>query len=147
MSVSASWKEPAPGWIDNINGLTGLLIGAGKGVIRSMLCNRVYLADMMPCDIVVNATIAFAWVIGSKGPMKSAFLNVTSNKKNQISWGDMLEISKKHVYANPFSRKKFHKAKNDNEISLSTCYQNSIYLLSVFCFLIRHSLYIYLTNI
>jgi len=40
------------------------------------------------------------------------FLNVTVNEENPISWGDVLEIGKKHAFANPFSRKKFqHEAK------------------------------------
>lgn len=31
--------EPVPGWVDSLNGPIGILVGAGKGVIRSMLCN------------------------------------------------------------------------------------------------------------
>ncbi|RLU25754.1 hypothetical protein DMN91_001912 [Ooceraea biroi] len=84
--VAASWKEPVPGWIDNMNGPTGLLIGAGKGVIRSMLCNANYLINMVPCDMAINATIAFAWRVGSEKCTKPMFLNVTMNKENQISW-------------------------------------------------------------
>lgn len=33
------YQDPIPGWTDNINGPTGLLIGAGKGVIRTMYCD------------------------------------------------------------------------------------------------------------
>ncbi|EZA60711.1 Putative fatty acyl-CoA reductase [Ooceraea biroi] len=102
--VAASWKEPVPGWIDNMNGPTGLLIGAGKGVIRSMLCNANYLINMVPCDMAINATIAFAWRVGSEKCTKPMFLNVTMNKENQISWGDALEIGKKHLFTNPFSQ-------------------------------------------
>uniref|UniRef100_A0A2A4J9G5 Fatty acyl-CoA reductase n=1 Tax=Heliothis virescens TaxID=7102 RepID=A0A2A4J9G5_HELVI len=29
--VTAVWKEPIPGWVDNLNGPTGLVIGSGKG--------------------------------------------------------------------------------------------------------------------
>ncbi|KRT84622.1 epimerase, partial [Oryctes borbonicus] len=42
------WKEPIPGWTDNINGPMGLLIGAGKGVIRTMYCNQQGYADFIP---------------------------------------------------------------------------------------------------
>ncbi|XP_033179622.1 putative fatty acyl-CoA reductase CG5065 isoform X2 [Bombus vosnesenskii] len=48
------WKEPVPGWTDNINGPTGLLIGAGKGVIRTMYCNDSSYADYLPVDIAVS---------------------------------------------------------------------------------------------
>lgn len=52
------WKEPIPGWTDNINGPAGLLIGAGKGVIRTMYCNSDGYADFLPVDIGVNAMLA-----------------------------------------------------------------------------------------
>lgn len=51
------WKDPLPGWTDNINGPTGLLIGAGKGVIRTMYCNENGYADYLPADIAVNAIL------------------------------------------------------------------------------------------
>lgn len=51
------WKEPLPGWTDNINGPTGLLIGAGKGVIRTMYGRKDYFADYVSVDIVANGLI------------------------------------------------------------------------------------------
>lgn len=102
--VAASWKEPVPGWVDNVNGPTGLMIGAGKGVIRSMLCNANYLTDIIPCDMAVNATIALAWQVGSEKSTKPIYLNATANRKNPISWGDAIDIGKKHAIANPFSQ-------------------------------------------
>lgn len=51
------WQDPLPGWIDNINGPAGLLIAAGKGVLRSMYCNSQRYADFLPVDIAVNALI------------------------------------------------------------------------------------------
>lgn len=52
------WLEPLPGWTDNINGPTGLLIGAGKGVIRTMWCQGDGYADYVPVDIAVNCMLA-----------------------------------------------------------------------------------------
>ncbi|KAL0122076.1 hypothetical protein PUN28_007090 [Cardiocondyla obscurior] len=102
--VTASYKEPVPGWVDNMNGPTGLMIGAGKGVIRSMLCNENYMSDIIPCDMAVNATIALSWLVGTKKSTKPIFLNATVNPENPISWGDALKIGKKHVLENPFSQ-------------------------------------------
>lgn len=55
------WKEPLPGWTDNINGPTGLLIGAGKGVIRTMLCDDQGYADYLPVDIAANGILVSTW--------------------------------------------------------------------------------------
>lgn len=39
----------------------GLLIGAGKGVIRTMYCNENGYADYVPVDIAVNAVLVATW--------------------------------------------------------------------------------------
>lgn len=44
-----------------MNGPTGLLIGAGKGVIRTMYCDQNIYADYLPVDIAVNAIIIVVW--------------------------------------------------------------------------------------
>lgn len=54
-----------PGWVDNLNGPTGLLIGAGKGVIRSMHCNGEYHAEVVPVDIAINAVIVIAYKLAT----------------------------------------------------------------------------------
>ncbi|KOB66926.1 Fatty acyl-CoA reductase 1, partial [Operophtera brumata] len=38
-------NEPIPGWVDSLNGPVGVMIGAGKGVIRTMLCDGRYTAQ------------------------------------------------------------------------------------------------------
>lgn len=53
--------EPLPGWVDSLNGPVGLLVGAGKGVIRSMLVEEKNHAEVIPVDIVANALISMAW--------------------------------------------------------------------------------------
>ncbi|XP_066593582.1 putative fatty acyl-CoA reductase CG5065 [Prorops nasuta] len=101
--VLASLKEPVPGWVENLNGPTGLMIGAGKGVIRSMLCNADYLVDVIPCDLAVNAIIAFAWRIALEKPVSPIFLNVTQNGENPLTWGEAIETGRRHAVTHPFS--------------------------------------------
>lgn len=50
-------QEPVPGWVDNLNGPTGVMIGAAKGVIRSMICNGDLKSEIIPVDISINALI------------------------------------------------------------------------------------------
>lgn len=79
------WKEPVPGWTDNINGPTGLLIGAGKGVIRTMYCNENGYADYVPVDISVNAILAITWnYIVNKDHEKRVY-NLTSSSEFKVS--------------------------------------------------------------
>ncbi|XP_001601942.1 putative fatty acyl-CoA reductase CG5065 [Nasonia vitripennis] len=101
--VIGSYKEPDRGWVDNMNGPTGLMIGASKGVIRTMLCNSDYYVDIMPCDMAVNATIALAWKVGLEQPEVPVVINLTESHDNPMTWKYALETGKKHALANPFS--------------------------------------------
>lgn len=60
----SSVKEPFPGWIDNFNGPVGLLVAAGKGVMRSIYTNPNVRADYVPVDLAIKAIILTAWAKG-----------------------------------------------------------------------------------
>ncbi|XP_018315447.1 putative fatty acyl-CoA reductase CG5065 [Mycetomoellerius zeteki] len=89
------WKEPIPGWTDNINGPTGLLIGAGKGVIRTMFCNENGYADYLPVDIAVNGLLLATWnFIYFKDYEKRVF-NMTSSAEIKITWAEIIRRGRK----------------------------------------------------
>lgn len=66
-------KEPTEGWVDALTGPIGILVGGGKGVIRSMHCNGQYKACIIPVDFAINALIVIGWKIGSS--KKRYYLN------------------------------------------------------------------------
>ncbi|XP_014212139.1 putative fatty acyl-CoA reductase CG5065 [Copidosoma floridanum] len=101
--VVGSWKEPDNGWVDNMNGPTGIMIGAGKGVIRTMLCNGDYNVDLIPCDMAVHAIIGLGWKVGRERPVEPLVVNLTESRENPITWRYALDVGKKHALANPFS--------------------------------------------
>lgn len=47
--------------VDNINGPTGLLIGAGKGVLRSMYSDPNSYGDFVPVDYAGNGIMVCSW--------------------------------------------------------------------------------------
>jgi fatty acyl-CoA reductase len=55
------WNDPLPGWTDNINGPLGLLIGAGKGVIRTMYGRGDFYLDYIPVDVAATCMICTAY--------------------------------------------------------------------------------------
>ncbi|XP_046979720.1 fatty acyl-CoA reductase 1-like isoform X2 [Schistocerca americana] len=65
-------KEPFPGWGDTFNGPVGLLIAASMGVVHVSYSRRSCVADYMPVDIAVNATILAAWKKGTERLLKIA---------------------------------------------------------------------------
>ncbi len=58
--VVPAMKEPLPGWVDSLNGPAGLMMGAAKGVIRSMLVDGDLAAEIIPVDTAINAAIIIA---------------------------------------------------------------------------------------
>lgn len=49
------------GWIDNVYGPTGVVVGAGLGVLRTLHADREMVADLVPVDLAVSALIATAY--------------------------------------------------------------------------------------
>lgn len=79
--VTAALKEPVPGWVDNLNGPTGItcssfayqaavnrriaisgsISAVGKGFLRVMKVDKDLVSDIIPVDYPINLMIAVAW--------------------------------------------------------------------------------------
>ncbi|XP_047514040.1 putative fatty acyl-CoA reductase CG5065 isoform X1 [Pieris napi] len=101
--VTASLKEPHPGWVDNMNGPTGIIVGAGKGVIRSMLCDHKQQVDALPVDLVVNGCILLAYKTALQRPKEIVVFNLARSDKNPITWGEAIDLARSNVAEYPFT--------------------------------------------
>lgn len=63
--VTPAWKEPLPGWVDSLNGPIGIMVAGGKGVLRSMMCEESFTAQVIPVDQAIAGIIAIAYTMGS----------------------------------------------------------------------------------
>ncbi|XP_076450257.1 fatty acyl-CoA reductase 1-like [Babylonia areolata] len=99
--VGASWEEPLPGWVDNLNGPTGLLVAIGKGLLRCMHGNFHGTADLIPVDTVTNAIIAVAWYTGVERPSTTLVYNCTTGQMNRLTWGQVERMSYEYFMKNP----------------------------------------------
>lgn len=91
------WKDPVPGWTDNINGPAGLLIGAGKGVIRTMYCKSNSYADYLPVDVFINGIMIAVWNYLKDGDTKSNIINFTSSAEIKVTWSEMIEAGREII--------------------------------------------------
>lgn len=87
--VTATWKEPLQGWVDNYNGPSGLYIATGKGFLRSMFGTSNCVADLTPIDLPVNVLISVAWYTAVMKPRQVLVYNVTTGGVNPFTWGEM----------------------------------------------------------
>ncbi|GAB6030004.1 hypothetical protein CHUAL_005696 [Chamberlinius hualienensis] len=102
--VVASWKEPFPGWVDNLNGPTGLMLGCGKGVIRTIYCSSEMVADFVPVDVPINMMISVAWYTATYKPNNVLVYNCTSGGINRLTWGDIQALGFKYLTHNPMNK-------------------------------------------
>ncbi|CAG2056362.1 unnamed protein product, partial [Timema podura] len=58
--VIGTHSEPLPGWIDNVYGPTGIFVGAGIGILRTINVDPCISANLVPVDMAVGALIASA---------------------------------------------------------------------------------------
>ncbi|XP_076162888.1 putative fatty acyl-CoA reductase CG5065 [Ptiloglossa arizonensis] len=59
--IGAAMKDPYPGWVDNVVGLTGLIRGSMKGIVRYHKCEPRAEADLVPVDYVTDTIICASW--------------------------------------------------------------------------------------
>lgn len=52
--MSACWKEPIPGYVDNLNGLTGAFVAFSRGIMKVSLCNADLKLDCVPVDVAAK---------------------------------------------------------------------------------------------
>lgn len=64
--VTATFKEPISAWINNIYGATGVVLGSGIGLLRTLHCNENCVADIIPADYVVSNIISSAWDVANR---------------------------------------------------------------------------------
>ncbi|XP_046742047.1 fatty acyl-CoA reductase wat-like [Diprion similis] len=103
--VIATSKEPVAGWINNVYGATGIVVGAAVGLLRTLHCDPDMIADLIPADYVINNVIVAAWDLAearnsnvnnadsSKNPEidEPPIYNVVSSCQKPITWGKFMQ--------------------------------------------------------
>jgi alcohol-forming fatty acyl-CoA reductase len=92
--VCPSYQEPYVGWVDSINGPMGVLIGASSGFLRTVHGDGNIIPDLIPCDFVVNCTIAAGASVATSENKDLKIYNCTSSKQLPISWNQFLDLSR-----------------------------------------------------
>ncbi|KAG8232904.1 hypothetical protein J437_LFUL012818 [Ladona fulva] len=84
--ITGAWKEPKPGWIASMNGPSGFLTGAAKGVLRRLPLDKNLVTDYIPVDAVVSEMIVAAWHTATTRPKKMPIYHCTSSTQTPFRW-------------------------------------------------------------
>jgi len=102
--VTAACREPMPGWVDNINGPTGIIAAVGKGFLRAARFNQEAQINMIPVDMAVNCIIAAAWHTGVRKPGRILVYNCTNGDMNPLTWTQLATLSYPHALRYPVQK-------------------------------------------
>lgn len=91
--VVATYKEPIQGWIDNMYGPTGIMVGVGTGLLRILYLTKENEAEVVPVDLCVNSLLASAWDVAVSPPYPTPpVYNYVASTQNSISWQRYIEL-------------------------------------------------------
>lgn len=107
--ITATWKEPLPGWGDTINGPSGACLLGSLGIARTMYLKPNCTSDLIPADTVVNGLINIGWymaTINSKDnnnqdDEKMKVFNITSGDVNPVTWEQFLSYGREAAVEAP----------------------------------------------
>uniref|UniRef100_A0A914I2E4 Fatty acyl-CoA reductase n=1 Tax=Globodera rostochiensis TaxID=31243 RepID=A0A914I2E4_GLORO len=101
--IGAIWREPLPGWIDNMNGPTGIFASVGKGLLTDMIGDNKSTADIIPVDIVASMLIVAAAYRSQMGQCKEVpVFHCTTGQLNPLLWERIVIYSEQFFSAFPF---------------------------------------------
>jgi alcohol-forming fatty acyl-CoA reductase len=103
--VTPSLKEPLPGWVDSLNGPSGIIVAGARGVLRCMLLDKEANFEAIPVDMAINAmiTVVKEHSTASTKPNEVPVYNVTVHKSNRITYGDLFDVVESVRYEMPLS--------------------------------------------
>ncbi|CAA7060504.1 unnamed protein product [Microthlaspi erraticum] len=105
--IESSYKEPFPGWLQGIRMSAPLILAYGKDQISHMLGDYQSHCDIIPVDMVVNATIAAMAKHGCGNVPELKVYNVTSSSHaNPLRIGELTDLSQQYLREFPLTKSK-----------------------------------------
>lgn len=102
--IESTYSQPFPGWIEGNRMLDPLIANYGKGQVSYFLADADTVVDLIPADMVVNATLAAMAKHAGKPGVE--IYHVASSIANPITLGNLAKLVFEHFKHNPYIDKK-----------------------------------------
>ncbi|KAL9428312.1 hypothetical protein AB3S75_030325 [Citrus x aurantiifolia] len=99
--IESTCKEPFPGWMEGNRMMDPIILYYGKGQLTGFLVDPNGILDVVPADMVVNATLA---AIAHHGMIQKPDINVyqiASSVVNPLVFQDLARLLHEHYSASP----------------------------------------------
>lgn len=84
--VGASWREPVPGWVDNVSAAGAIFLAIGMGLLTILPGNPRSVADIIPVDMVAASILLSAFDIAEKNDVRICHSGTSDPRENPMRW-------------------------------------------------------------
>ncbi|XP_021860839.1 fatty acyl-CoA reductase 2, chloroplastic isoform X2 [Spinacia oleracea] len=90
--IESTCKDPFPGWIEGNRMMDPVVTYYGKGLLSGFPVDPFGVIDVVPADMVVNATLAAIAKHGTGGKSEISVYQVASSVENPLVYGDLGDL-------------------------------------------------------
>ncbi|XP_060881062.1 fatty acyl-CoA reductase wat-like [Metopolophium dirhodum] len=106
--IGCTKSEPEPGWLENMNGPTGILTGVMVGFLRTVNIATDKVTDIIPADYTANALISVMWDTVKRHQdcdytkyEQPKIYNYVSSADSPLTWNEYIGGMTEHYNVSP----------------------------------------------
>ncbi|OMO68760.1 Male sterility, NAD-binding protein [Corchorus olitorius] len=100
--IESTFKEPFPGWMEGNRMMDPIVLCYGKGQLSGFLVDPNGVLDVVPADMVVNATLAAIARHGMSPKPDINIYHIASSVVNPLVFQDLARLLYEHYNSSPF---------------------------------------------
>ncbi|PHT37045.1 Fatty acyl-CoA reductase 2 [Capsicum baccatum] len=100
--IESTYREPFSGWMEGNRMMDPIILHYGKGQLTGFLVDPNGVLDVVPADMVVNATLAAIAKHGAAGKPGSNVYQVASSVVNPLVFKDLATLLFDHFNSSPY---------------------------------------------
>ncbi|PIA60027.1 hypothetical protein AQUCO_00400714v1 [Aquilegia coerulea] len=99
--IESTCREPFPGWMEGNRMMDPIILSYGKGQLTGFLVDPKGVLDVVPADMVVNATLAAMAKHGTAGEPGMNIYQIASSVVNPLVFQDLAKLLFDHFNSSP----------------------------------------------
>ncbi|CAN1306873.1 Fatty acyl-CoA reductase 2, chloroplastic [Linum perenne] len=100
--IESTYKEPFPGWMEGNRMMDPIVLYYGKGQLSGFLVDPNGVLDVVPADMVVNATLAAMARHGMEQKPEINVYQIASSVVNPLIFKDLATLLYEHYNSSPY---------------------------------------------
>ncbi|KAF8369876.1 hypothetical protein HHK36_032091 [Tetracentron sinense] len=100
--IESTCREPFPGWMEGSRMMDPIILYYGKGQLTGFLVDPKGVLDVVPADMVVNATLAAMAKHGMARKPEMNIYQIASSVVNPLVFQDLSKILYEHFKSSPY---------------------------------------------